>query len=28
MEHGRPTKRNRRDLEKTWGERWSASLDT
>ncbi|MES2584467.1 MAG: S4 domain-containing protein [Pseudomonadota bacterium] len=27
MEHGRPTKRNRRDLEKTWGERWSASLD-
>lgn len=28
MAHGRPTKRNRRDLEKTWGERWSASLDT
>jgi ribosome-associated heat shock protein Hsp15 len=28
MEHGRPTKRNRRDLEKTWGERWSASLDS
>ncbi len=27
MEHGRPTKRNRRDLEKTWGDRWSASLD-
>lgn len=28
MEHGRPTKRNRRDLEKTWGDRWSASLDS
>jgi ribosome-associated heat shock protein Hsp15 len=28
MAHGRPTKRDRRDLEKTWGERWSASLDT
>jgi len=28
MEHGRPTKRNRRDLEKTWGDRWSASVDT
>lgn len=27
MEHGRPTKRDRRDLDKTWGERWSASLD-
>ncbi len=28
MEHGRPTNRNRRDLEKTWDDRWSASLDT
>lgn len=28
LEHGRPTKRDRRDLEKTWGDRWSASLDT
>jgi ribosome-associated heat shock protein Hsp15 len=28
MEHGRPTKRDRRDLEKTWGDRWSASLDS
>ena len=28
MEHGRPTKRNRRDLEKTWGDRCSASVDT
>ncbi len=27
LEHGRPTKRDRRDLEKTWGDRWSASLD-
>ncbi len=27
MAHGRPTKRDRRDLEKTWGERWSATLD-
>ena len=27
MEHGRPTKRNRRDLEKGWNDRWSASLD-
>jgi ribosome-associated heat shock protein Hsp15 len=25
--HGRPTKRNRRDLEKTWNDRWSASLE-
>lgn len=24
---GRPTKRDRRDLQKTWGNRWSASLD-
>ena len=28
MEHGRPTKRDRRDLEKTWDDRWSASVDT
>ncbi|MES2947794.1 MAG: S4 domain-containing protein [Pseudomonadota bacterium] len=28
MEHGRPTKRDRRDLEKTWDNRWSASLDS
>ena len=28
LEHGRPTKRNRRDLEKTWGTRWSASVDS
>lgn len=27
LQHGRPTKRDRRDLDKTWGERWSASLD-
>ena len=27
MENGRPTKRNRRDLERTWGDRWSASVD-
>ncbi len=27
MAHGRPTKRDRRDLEKTWDERWSASID-
>ncbi len=27
MEHGRPTKRDRRDLEKNWDARWSASLD-
>lgn len=27
MEHGRPTKRNRRDLQKNWDTRWSASLD-
>ena len=25
--HGRPTKRDRRDLDKGWGERWSASSD-
>ena len=30
LEHGRPTKRDRRDLEReksSWGDRWSASLD-
>jgi len=27
QEHGRPTKRARRDLQKTWDTRWSASLD-
>jgi len=32
IEQGRPTKRNRRELEKAkqtgWNDRWSASLDT
>lgn len=27
QEHGRPTKRDRRALQKTWDARWSASLD-
>ena len=27
LEHGRPTKRDRRALDKTWGDRWSASMD-
>jgi ribosome-associated heat shock protein Hsp15 len=27
QEHGRPTKRDRRELQKTWDTRWSASLD-
>lgn len=27
LEHGRPTKRERRDLTKAWDQRWSASLD-
>jgi ribosome-associated heat shock protein Hsp15 len=27
IEGGRPTKRDRRDLQKSWGDRWSASLD-
>jgi ribosome-associated heat shock protein Hsp15 len=31
IEHGRPTKRGRRDLEEAqrqgWGDRWSASID-
>lgn len=25
--HGRPTKRDRRDIEKAWNERWSASIE-
>ncbi len=25
--HGRPTKRDRRDLGKAWGDRWSVSID-
>ena len=27
LEHGRPTKRDRRDIDKAWGDRWSASTD-
>ena len=27
IEHGRPTKRDRRQIEHTWDERWSASTD-
>jgi ribosome-associated heat shock protein Hsp15 len=27
IEKGRPTKRDRRDLQKSWGDRWTASLD-
>jgi ribosome-associated heat shock protein Hsp15 len=27
MEHGRPTKRDRRELQKNWDARWSACLD-
>jgi ribosome-associated heat shock protein Hsp15 len=27
IEQGRPTKRDRRDIERAWNERWSASLD-
>ncbi|MDZ7918442.1 RNA-binding S4 domain-containing protein [Rhodoferax sp.] len=27
IEHGRPTKRDRRAIDKSWGNRWSASLD-
>lgn len=27
LEHGRPTKRERRDLQKGWDKRWSASID-
>jgi ribosome-associated heat shock protein Hsp15 len=28
LEHGRPTKRDRRELQKNWDDRWSASVDT
>ena len=27
IEHGRPTNRDRRSMEKNWGDRWSASAD-
>lgn len=27
IEQGRPTKRDRRQIDKAWGERWSAGLD-
>jgi ribosome-associated heat shock protein Hsp15 len=27
IEHGRPTKRDRRDLQKSWDDRWSASIE-
>jgi ribosome-associated heat shock protein Hsp15 len=27
IEHGRPTKRDRRNIEQAWNERWSASID-
>ena len=27
IEHGRPTKRDRRNMDKNWGDRWSASAD-
>ena len=27
IEQGRPTKRDRRQMERTWNARWSASLD-
>jgi ribosome-associated heat shock protein Hsp15 len=27
MPHGRPTKRDRRELGNAWGDRWSASID-
>jgi ribosome-associated heat shock protein Hsp15 len=27
IEHGRPTKRDRRELQKNWDDRWSASID-
>jgi ribosome-associated heat shock protein Hsp15 len=27
IEHGRPTKRDRRSMDKSWGDRWSASAD-
>jgi ribosome-associated heat shock protein Hsp15 len=28
IELGRPTKRDRRDIEREWNDRWSASIDT
>ncbi len=28
IEHGRPTKRERRSIDKGWDSRWSASIDT
>ncbi|MBU0588465.1 MAG: RNA-binding S4 domain-containing protein [Gammaproteobacteria bacterium] len=28
IEHGRPTKRDRRDMQKAWDTRWSASVDS
>jgi ribosome-associated heat shock protein Hsp15 len=28
LEHGRPTKRDRRDLQKSWDDRWSASVES
>ena len=27
LTHGRPTKRDRRNIDKAWGDRWSASAD-
>jgi len=27
IEHGRPTKRDRRSMDKNWGDRWSATAD-
>jgi len=27
IEQGRPTKRDRRQIEKTWDDRWSAGID-
>jgi len=27
LEHGRPTKRDRRTIDKAWDDRWSASID-
>ncbi|MEY4121857.1 MAG: hypothetical protein RLZZ457_695, partial [Pseudomonadota bacterium] len=27
IEDGRPTKRDRRQIERAWNDRWSASLD-
>ena len=28
LEHGRPTKRDRRDLQNSWDDRWSASIES